>query len=133
MSLRPLRVALTGSIAALGFALLPGGIGTASAAGDPAAGKAVFQSNCSICHSPQDGHNSIGPTMFGVVGRETGAVSGYSYSTGNKGAHLTWDAATLDKYLESPRTVVQGTKMTYAGLKDPAKRADLIAYLATLK
>jgi cytochrome c len=112
---------------------LPVAIGTAAAAGDPAAGKTVFQSNCSICHSPQAGHNSIGPTLFGVVGRATGAVPGYSFSTGNKDAHLTWDEATLDKYLESPRTIVPGTKMTYAGLKDPTKRADLIAYLATLK
>ncbi len=75
----------------------------------------------------------VGPSLFGIVGRETGSVAGYSYSTGNKNAHLTWDDATLNKYLESPRDVVPGTKMTYGGLKDPTKRADLIAYLATLK
>ena len=107
--------------------------GAAHAGGDPAAGKSVFQSTCSICHSVQPGQNKIGPTLFGLVGRKTGASPGYTYSPQNQAANLTWDAATLDKYLESPRTVIPGTKMTYGGLKDPQKRADLIAYLATLK
>lgn len=105
----------------------------AFAAGDPAAGKSVFQATCSICHSVQPGQNKIGPTLFGVVGRKTGSVPGYTYSPQNQSANLTWDAATLDKYLEAPRTMIPGTKMTYAGLKDAQKRADLIAYLATLK
>ena len=48
------------------------------AAGDPAAGKALFQSTCSICHSVQPGQNKIGPTLFGVVGRKTGSVPGYT-------------------------------------------------------
>ncbi len=114
-------------------ALLTGFSATSRAAGDPAAGKAVYQSTCSICHSVQAGQNKIGPTLFGVVGRKTGSVPGYTYSPPNTAANLTWDAATLDRYLESPRTIIPGTKMTYAGVKDPQKRADLIAYLATLK
>ena len=116
-----------------GWLLASSSITPAAAAGDPAAGKSVFQSQCSICHAAAPGRNLIGPTLFGVVGRTTGAVAGYNYSPANKGANLTWDAATLDKYLEAPRTIVPGTKMTYGGLKDAAKRADLIAYLATLK
>jgi cytochrome c len=102
-------------------------------AGDPAAGKSVFQSTCSICHSVQPGQNKIGPSLFGIVGRKTGSVAGYSYSPPNVAANLTWDDPTLDRYLEAPRTIIPGTKMTYGGLKDPAKRADLIAYLNTLK
>lgn len=102
-------------------------------AADPAAGKSVFNSYCSICHSVQAGKNMVGPSLFGIVGRKTGSVPGYSYSEANKNANLTWDEATLDKYLQSPRTVIPGTKMTYGGLKDDTKRADLIAYLATLK
>jgi len=105
----------------------------AAYAADPAAGKSVFQSTCGICHSVQPGANKIGPTLFGVVGRKTGSVPGYTYSPQNLAANLTWDPATLDKYLEAPRATIPGTKMTYAGLKDPAKRADLIAYLETLK
>jgi cytochrome c len=102
-------------------------------AGDPAAGKSVFQANCSICHSVQPDQNKIGPTLFGVVGRKTGAVAGYSYSPANQSANMTWTDATLDKYLEAPRTVMPGTKMTYAGVKDADKRANLISYLDTLK
>jgi cytochrome c len=106
--------------------------GTAWAA-DPAAGQAVFKSQCTTCHSPQAGKNVIGPSLFGVVGRKTASVQGFHYSVGNQNANLTWDDATLDKYLESPKTVVPGTTMTFAGVKDAGKRADLIAYLDTLK
>ncbi len=102
-------------------------------AADPAAGKLVFNSYCSICHSVQPGKNMVGPSLFGVVGRQTGSVPGFHYSPANQNAHLTWDAASLDKYLQAPRSVIPGTTMTYAGLKDDTKRADLIAYLATLK
>ena len=86
-----------------------------------------------ICHSVQPGKNMVGPSLFGVVGRKTGSVPGFHYSPANQNANLTWDPATLDKYLQSPRTVIPGTTMTYGGLKDDTKRSDLIAYLATLK
>ncbi len=102
-------------------------------AGDAAAGKSDFAAACAICHSAQAGQNKIGPTLFGVVGRASGSVPGYSYSSANQNANITWDNATLDKYLESPRAVVPGTKMAYGGLKDSQKRADLVSFLATLK
>jgi cytochrome c len=102
-------------------------------AGDAGAGKSAFQSTCSICHSAQAGQNKIGPTLFGLVGRKTGTVAGYNYSPANEAANLVWDEATLDKYLEAPRTIIPGTKMTYGGMKDAGKRGDLISYLATLK
>ncbi len=120
------------SVAILVGLLLTGLVHAAQAA-DPAAGKAVFASQCSICHSPQPGKNMIGPSLFGVVGRKTGSVPGFHYSPANQAANLTWDEATLDKYLQAPRATVPGTTMTYGGLKDDTKRADLIAYLATLK
>ena len=109
------------------------GLAPPAHAADPAAGKSVFSSACSICHSPQPGRNMVGPSLFDVVGRKTGTVPGFHYSPANQNANLTWDAATLDKYLQAPRTVVPGTTMTYGGMKDDTKRADLIAYLATLK
>jgi len=104
----------------------------ALAAGDPTAGQAVFKSQCSTCHSPIQGKNAVGPSLFGVVGRKSGQIEGFRYSAANKGANLTWDVATLDKYLTSPKAVVPGTIMTYAGVKDDTKRADVIAFLSTL-
>jgi cytochrome c len=101
-------------------------------AADPAAGAIVFKAQCSACHSPAAGRNLVGPSLFGVIGRKSGSVEGFHYSAANKAAGVTWDEAKLDPYLTSPKTVVPGTIMTYAGLKDAGKRADLIAYLATL-
>ena len=120
-------------LAAVMISLAFAGLGTEARAADPAAGKTVFNSVCSICHSVQPGKNMVGPSLFGIVGRKTGSVPGFHYSPANQNANLTWDQATLDKYLQSPRTVIPGTLMTYGGLKDDARRADLIAYLATLK
>ena len=119
--------------------LLPALIaGIAAAAGpvhaqDAAAGAAVFKSQCGICHAVVQGRNMVGPSLFGIVGRTAGTIAGFHYSEANKNSGLTWDAATLDRYLTSPGTVVPHTIMTYAGLKDAQKRADLIAYLATIK
>jgi cytochrome c2 len=118
-------------VVVIGLALAD--LSTYAQAADPVAGKSVFSSTCSICHSVQPGKNMVGPSLFGTVGRKTGSVPGFHYSPANQSANLTWDEATLDKYLQSPRTMIPGTTMTYAGLKDDTKRADLIAYLATLK
>jgi cytochrome c len=96
-------------------------------------GKQIFQADCSICHTAQPGRNLVGPTLFGVVNRHSGQVPGFHYSTANRQSGLTWDPATLDRYLTAPRTVVPGTFMTFPGLKDPTKRADVIAYLETLR
>jgi cytochrome c len=113
-------------------ALLLLGPTTASLAADPAAGQRIFQMQCGICHAVEAGQNRIGPTLFGVVGRRSGSVPGFNYTADHKKLDVTWDAATLDKYLANPRAMVPDTSMIYAGLKDDAERADLVAYLATL-
>lgn len=100
---------------------------------DADAGKTVFKQICSICHEVVKDRNRVGPSLFGIVGRKSGEVPGFHYSDANKNSNLTWDAATLDKYLTGPRAMVPGTTMAYAGLKDDQKRKDLIAYMATLK
>jgi cytochrome c len=112
--------------------LLLAGSANASLAADAAAGQQIFKAQCGICHSVVAGQNRIGPTLFGVVGRPAGSVPGFQYSADHKKLGVTWDAATLDKYLTNPRAMVPDTTMIYAGLKDDAKRADLIAYLETL-
>ena len=96
------------------------------------AGQQVFRQQCGICHDVASGKNRIGPSLFGIVGRKAGSEAGFTYSDGNKNSGLTWDEATLDKYLADPRAAIPGTKMTYAGVKNEQQRKDLIAYLATL-
>jgi len=111
-----------------GFLSLP-----AAAAGDPAAGAQVFKAQCGACHATEAGKNLVGPSLAGVLGRKAGSVAGFRYSTANRNAGITWDAEVLDKYLTNPQAVVPGTIMPYAGLKNDAQRANLIAYLATLE
>jgi cytochrome c len=106
--------------------------GVPARAQDITDGERVFRSQCSICHSPQPGRNIIGPSLFGVVGRHSGQIPGFHYSQANLRSGLTWNVATLDRYLTNPQQIVPGTLMTYPGLTDPLKRTALIAYLATL-
>jgi cytochrome c len=95
-------------------------------------GQKAFKQQCGLCHDTAAGKNRVGPSLFGVVGRKSGAVDGFHYSDANKNSGLTWDQATLDKYLADPRGTVPGTTMTYAGVKNDDQRRDIIAYLATL-
>ena len=88
---------------------------------------------CMSCHSVKPGQNGLGPSLAGVFGRKAASAPGYDYSPALKGSGLTWDEASLDKWLTNPMAMVSGTRMTYAGQGDAAKRAELIAYLKTLK
>jgi cytochrome c len=128
MSSKYLHVRLAAT--AFGVAIV---IPLSAQAGDAVAGKSVFKSQCGICHSPSEGKNIVGPSLFGVVGRHTGSVTSFHYSEGARNANLNWDTGTLDKYLDSPKTVVPGTAMSFSGIKNSEKRSDVIAYLCTLK
>ena len=112
--------------------LLLAGFATDALAADSAAGEKIFKAQCGICHAVVAGQNRIGPTLFGVVGRPAGSVPGFNYTTDHKKLGITWDAAALDKYLTNPRAMVPDTSMVYAGLKNDAERADLVAYPETL-
>lgn len=89
-------------------------------------------SQCRACHSVEPGKNGVGPTLFGIVGSKAGEVPGYSFSPALKSSGITWDRASLDKWLQSPSKMVPGTKMVIA-LPDPQKRKAVIDYLETLK
>ncbi len=109
---------------ALGELLLPG---------DPAAGEQKF-AQCRSCHAIVKGApNLTGPNLWGVFGQKAAQVPDFNFSDGLKAASLTFDAPTLDKWLENPRGLVPETKMTFVGVKDPKDRQDVIAYLATQK
>jgi len=85
---------------------------------------------CRSCHTiTPGGPNMTGPNLHGLFGRKAGSHPDFNYSEGLKTSGITWDAAQLDKWIENPRQVVPGTKMSFAGLKNPKDRADLIGYL----
>lgn len=106
------------------------GVKFASFTGDPASGEKVFV-QCKTCHVTDPGQNRIGPSLHAVVGRKAGMEPGFQYSAANKGSGITWTKEKLFQYLENPQRVVPGTKMAFAGIQDPQKRADVIEYLAT--
>jgi cytochrome c len=99
---------------------------------DAAHGKALFQQQCSVCHSV-DGSSGVGPTLKGIIGSKSGEISGFRFSRAMKGANITWDAKTLDAYLTDPQKAVPGNQMPFSGMADAKQRVDVIAYLATLK
>jgi cytochrome c len=119
--------------AALGYALLalPLSGSPANAAGDAKAGEAVF-SRCAVCHSTSPGVNKIGPSLAGIVGSQSGAVPGFHFSSGMKSAKVTWDEASLDKFLQNPNGLVHGTSMFFS-VPNATDRQNVIAYLETLK
>lgn len=122
-SVAPTQVAaVAAAVAAADAAPAPGGT----------AAPASFAS-CKACHAVQPGKHGIGPSLAGVHGAKAGSAAGYTYSAANRASGVTWDDATLDAYLTAPAKAMPGTKMTYAGMADPAKRKELIAYLKALK
>lgn len=101
----------------------------AAEAGDAAHGKRLF-GLCAGCHSTT-GMVKSGPSLAGVFGRKAGSLEGFAYTKALQGSGLTWDTATLDTFLASPRTVVPGTSMVIQ-TRDAQDRADIIAYLRSL-
>ena len=100
-------------------------------ASEIAAGRQVFRI-CQACHSLDPGRTIIGPSLAGLIGRQSGSVAGFDYSPAMKEAHITWGPSTLDAYLADPQKVVPGNRMPFAGLKSDLDRRDVIAFLETL-
>jgi cytochrome c len=107
--------------------------GHALAAGDPKKGADVFAGECGDCHSPKEGKAKKGPPLFGVNGRKAGSVADFAYSDAMKQSGITWSPDRIDAYITHPKKVVPGGKMKYDGLDDAAARADVIAYVLSLK
>lgn len=97
-------------------------------------GKKVFRSQCALCHSaqPDDEGGAQGPDLYGVFNRKAASHAGFGYTQALQNSGLTWDAATLDRFLASPTAVVPGSSMVVAV---PAKqdRDALIAYFKAVK
>ena len=98
------------------------------AAADAKAGKKIFR-KCRACHKVEEGKNGVGPSLWGVIGRDVASAEGYKYSDAMTARDGNWTAAELFTFLEDPRAVVPGTKMRFPGVKDPQDRINVIIFL----
>ena len=100
---------------------------------DVAAGESLAKKQCAACHTfPEGGKTGVGPNLYGVVGAARGHAAGFNYSNNLKAKAGNWSFEDMNEWLAKPTAFVPGTRMTFAGLKTPEQRADVIAYLRTL-
>ena len=105
-----------------------------AAQADAAHGKTVASRVCTACHSlDRGGPVRVGPPLWGVEGRQVASVGGFSYSGGLRNRGGTWDEASLDAFLKNPRGYAPGTRMAYPGIQNNRDRADVVAFLNTLR
>ena len=130
---------MRGTIAGLAFTALSALAGgavfaqdRAEAIGDAERGAEVFE-QCSGCHQVGQGaKDGIGPQLNNVFGRHAGSIAGFAYSKAMQRAAaggLVWDLEHLDAYVENPKALVSGTRMSFPGLDDVQERHDVLAYL----
>ena len=93
--------------------------------GNAVRGKTVFEKRCTGCHALEG--NREGPKLAGVFGRKAGSVAGFEYSAGLKNSGITWNEATLERWLTDPDKVAPDTKMDF-NVPKAQERSDLIAY-----
>jgi glucose/arabinose dehydrogenase/cytochrome c2 len=115
------------------LALLVSALAAPAVAADANAGRFFFSQQCALCHSAASGDNggAQGPSLIGLVGRRAASNPQFSYTHELQASALTWDAATLDRFLASPGSVVPGTAMVVS-VPDQADRDNLIAYFQGL-
>ena len=87
---------------------------------------------CRACHTLTEGGARLtGPNLWGVLGRKVGSSEGFVYSPAMRDAEFVWDTASLERWLDNPKQLVPGNKMTFTGIHDGDDRRDVIAYIAT--
>ena len=102
-------------------------------AADANAGKSLFRERCSVCHTAESGDNggAQGPSLIGIMGRPAASAPQFSYTTALRDSKLTWDAATLKRFLADPTRMVPGTSMVLA-VPAETDRDNLIAYFQSV-
>ena len=123
----PMRAPARALALSVGLGLAMAALAAAGAAPDAQRGEQIY-ARCMACHAIEA--NRTGPQHCGVFGRRAGTAPGFDgYSKAMRDSGVVWNERTLDRFLQSPMQAVPGTTMGYAGVKDAAERADLIAWL----
>lgn len=103
--------------------------GAATAKADDA-GQVAFNTHCRNCHSVKPDDNRLGPTLHNIVGAKAGQAKGFGNYSGGLTPDITWDEATLDKFIADPKSIASSTTMTpFPGIPDAAQRKLIIDYL----
>jgi cytochrome c len=93
----------------------------------------AFNNSCRTCQSMKEADNRLGPSLAGVIGRKAGTLPGFQFSEPMKTSGITWDEATLDKFITNPDQVVAGNRMQpFTGVADAGKRKEIVAYLKSI-
>lgn len=108
-----------------------GAVVIAGLTGDADNGQRVF-TQCRTCHQVQPGRNMVGPSLYGIIGREAGSVEGFRYSDANANSGIVWTEEVMYEYLENPAQYIPGTIMAFPGLRREQDRVDVIAYLKSI-
>jgi cytochrome c len=94
------------------------------------AGEALFHKTCRRCHSPDAAHDSYGPPLVGVIGRQAGTYPGYEYSPALRNSGIVWTPAALRAWMEDNKGFMPGTKMRHVGISDPEVQDFILSYIA---
>jgi cytochrome c len=92
----------------------------------------AFNNTCRTCHSWKEGDNRLGPSLHGIIGRKAGTAPGFGYSSAVKSSGITWDEASLDKFITNPDAFIPNNNMKpFSGVSDEATRKKIIDFLKT--
>ena len=106
----------------------------AAVVGSIEAGKLVAKRTCNVCHSFNKGGKVVyGPNLFDIYGKPAASIEGYTYSTALKNSGLVWNDKNLADFVSNPEQFVKGTKARFPGLKSAKDKADVLAYIKSLK
>ncbi len=116
------------------FKTLRSEAGSQVSAGNVEDGKRAAARHCVVCHSFEKGGKVVyGPNLFDITGKPAGVIEGYQYSAAMKNSGLTWTDTNLVGFLANPEQFIKGTKARFPGLKSAKQKADILAYMKTLK
>ncbi len=92
-------------------------------------GQIAYNTHCRQCHSMKEGDNRLGSSLYNIFGAKAGQVKGFANYSGSLQENITWDEATLDRFIADPASVAPNTNMIYPGIADAATRKKIIEFL----